>query len=75
MNVPYNYLPQEFEDVTDIIDNWKKLIKSSEYTLGSYVTNWEKKFTNYVGSKFCISTNNGTDALILSLKSLDTSPV
>ena len=71
MNVPYNYLPQEFEDVTDIIDNWKKLIKSSEYTLGSYVTNWEKKFANYVGSKFCISTNNGTDALILSLKSLD----
>ena len=42
MNVPYNYLPQEFEDVTDIIDNWKKLIKSSEYTLGSYVTNWKK---------------------------------
>ena len=33
--------------------------------------NWEKKFANYVGSKFCISTNNGTDALILSLKSLD----
>ena len=71
MNVPYNYLPQEFENVTDIINNWKKLIKSSEYTLGSYVTNWEKKFANYVGSKFCISTNNGTDALILSLKSLN----
>ena len=71
MNVPYNYLPQEFENVTDIVDNWKKLIKSSEYTLGSYVTEWEKKFANYVGSKFCLSTNNGTDALNLSLKSLN----
>ena len=29
-----------------------------------------KKFANYIGVKHCISTNNGTDAIILSLKAL-----
>jgi len=70
MHVPYNYLPKEFEDISDIIKNWKKLIKSSEFTLGPYIHDWEKKFANYVGAKYCISTNNGTDALILCLRSL-----
>ena len=30
-----------------------------------------KTFSTFVGAKFCISTNNGTDALILSLKALN----
>ena len=68
MKVPYNYLPQEFEDVSEIINGWEKLIKSSEYTLGPYIENWEKKFAKFVNAKYCISTNNGTDALILALK-------
>lgn len=73
MKVPYNYLPQEFKDVSEIINGWKELIKSSEYTLGPYIENWERKFAKYVKAKYCISTNNGTDALILSLKSLNLS--
>jgi len=71
MKVPYNYLPQEFKNVSDIINGWKELIKSSEYTLGPYIENWERKFAKYVDAKYCISTNNGTDALILALKSLN----
>ena len=71
MKVPYNYLPFEFSETDKIFSNWKKLIKSSEYTLGSYIEKWEKTFSTFVGAKFCISTNNGTDALILSLKALN----
>ena len=70
MRVPYNYLPKEFENHDEIVNAWKKLIASSEYTLGPYISRWEKKFAKFVGSKYCVSTNNGTDALILSLKSL-----
>ena len=73
MKVTYNYLPQEFKDCSKIISRWKQLIKSSEYTLGPYIKNWEKRFAKYVGAKYCISTNNGTDALILALKSLNLS--
>ena len=31
---------------------------------------FEKAFAKYIGAKYCVSTNNGTDALILCLKSL-----
>ena len=37
--------------------------------MGEYVKEFEKKFAKFIGSKYCISTNNGTDALILCLKS------
>ena len=70
MNVEYNYLPYEFENNDEIFEDWKKLIKSTDFTLGKFVSSFEKKFSNFLGVKHCISTNNGTDALILSLKSV-----
>ncbi len=70
MNVFYNYLPNEFANVDKIILEWKKVIKTSDFTLGKFVNDFEIKFKNFLNVKHCISTNNGTDALILSLKSL-----
>ena len=70
MKVPYNYLPMEFKENGKIFNNWKKLINSTDFTLGKFVVEFEKKFANYIGVKHVISTNNGTDALILSLKSI-----
>ena len=74
MNVNYNYLKQEFSKPDKIINEWKKLIKSTDYTLGKYVNRFEKVFSNFIGSKYCVSTNNGTDALILCLKALNVGP-
>ena len=70
MRVPYNYLPMEFRSNGKIMKHWKKLIKSTDFTLGKYILEFEKKFSKYIGAKYVISTNNGTDALILSLKSI-----
>jgi len=70
MKIPYNYLPMEFSNSNKILNNWNKLIKSSDFTLGKYMLEFEKKFSKYIGSKYVISTNNGTDALILSLKAI-----
>lgn len=74
MNVVYNYLPQEFADVEGVIADWRALIKTTDFTLGAYVDAFETKFKNSIGAKHCISTNNGTDALILSLKALGIGP-
>jgi aminotransferase EvaB len=71
MKVNYNYLPQEFNNPDPIINDWRKLIKSSDFTLGKFVEEFEKKLAKFLGVKFCISTNNGTDALILCLKALN----
>ena len=70
MKIPYNYLPMEFKDNKEIFKHWKKLIKSTDFTLGKYMIDFENKFKKFVNAKYCIATNNGTDALILSLKSL-----
>ena len=70
MKVPFNYLPYQFKYNQKYFDGWKKLIKSCEFTLGPYVEKFEKSFSKFVGAKHCISTNNGTDALVLALKSL-----
>ena len=70
MKVKYNYLPDEFKYPKKIFSEWKKLIYSTEFTIGYKVEEFEKKFARYIGTKYCISTNNGTDALFLSLKSL-----
>lgn len=74
MKVKYNYLHEEFSKPEPIIKEWKKLIKSTDFTLGKYVSSFEKSFSKFIGSKYCISTNNGTDALILCLKSLNIKP-
>ena len=71
MKIPFNYLPQQFKNINPIISQWKKLAKSTEFTLGPFVEKFEKQFAKYIGVRYCISTNNGTDALILCLKALD----
>ena len=42
MKVPFNYLPNQFKNNKIYFNEWKKLIKSCEFTLGSYVKKFEK---------------------------------
>ena len=69
MHIYYNYLPKQFSDTKDIL-KIGKLISSTDFTLGKYVSEFVKKFEKYINVKHCISTNTGTDALIIALKSL-----
>ncbi len=71
MKIPFNYLPLQFKNTSIFFREWKKLIKSCEFTLGPYVKKFEKNFSKFIGIKYCVSTNNGTDALVLALKSLN----
>ncbi|MDB2324245.1 DegT/DnrJ/EryC1/StrS family aminotransferase [Alphaproteobacteria bacterium] len=68
MKVHYNYLPEEFANYEDIFEDWKKLIASSQFTLGPFLQDFEKKFARFIKAKHCIAVNNGTDALILCLR-------
>ena len=70
-SVPFNYLPYEFKDNESIFKEWKKLIKTTDFTLGKFMHEFEENFKKYVSSEYCFGTNNGTDALILSLRALD----
>ena len=70
MRVNYPYLHQQFAEVDDIFKDLRELVTTGEFTLGPYVENFEKKFGDYIGVKHVISTNTGTDALILALKAV-----
>ena len=74
MKVPYNYLPMQFSQCEDIIEEWKELINSTEFTLGPYVSEFEKEFAEFIKCKHVIGTNTGTDALILALKAVGIKP-
>ena len=71
MKVPYNYLDKEFQNTTVLFSEWSKLIKSNEFTLGKYVYKLESQLRKYLNTKYVVSVNNGTDALLLALKSIN----
>lgn len=48
----------------------KTVLYSGQYILGENVKLFERKFADFCGSKHCASTANGTDALVIALKSL-----
>ena len=74
MKVPYNYLPMQFLNHDAILADWENLILSTDFTLGTYVEAFENQFADFIGCKHVISTNTGTDALILALKALGVEP-
>jgi dTDP-4-amino-4,6-dideoxygalactose transaminase len=49
----------------------QKVLISGRYILGSEVTNFENEFAKYIGVQFGIGVASGTDALYLSLKSVE----
>ncbi|WP_370391778.1 DegT/DnrJ/EryC1/StrS family aminotransferase [uncultured Winogradskyella sp.] len=57
---------QRFEN--DFQQALKNSLSSSNYILGSNVSNFESEFAAYCGSKYCVGVANGLDALTLILK-------
>ena len=50
------------------------VLDDSAFSSGKYVENFEDKFSNYIGSKYCVAVNNGTSALHAALLALDVKP-
>ncbi len=52
-----------------------KVIKSGWVTTGQVSKEFEERFANYIGSKYCVLVNSCTSALFLSLKYFETEPL
>ena len=74
MKLEYSYLKEQFADHKAIFDEIDGLIESGDYTLGSAVEEFEKRFSRLIGTKYAIGVNSGTDALFLSLKAIGVGP-
>jgi len=60
----------QFANHEKILARWKELIPTTQFTLGPFVEEFERDFAAFIGAKYVIGTNTGTDALILALKAL-----
>lgn len=55
-------------------NSFLKLLRAGVYIGGNEVCNFEKKYSNYVGAKYCSGVGNGLDAIYLALKALEILP-
>ena len=65
--IPYSRQTISKEDISSIT----KVLKSDFITRGPLNEKFENKIKNYVGSKFCLTTNSATSSLYIACKSLD----
>jgi dTDP-4-amino-4,6-dideoxygalactose transaminase len=55
----------------EVMESFSNFFVNSNYVLGPNVEKFEKEYSNYNGTQFCVGTSNGLDSLILCLKSLN----
>ena len=51
----------------------RRVLKSGWYVLGDEVNKFEQEFSKYVGTRFGVGVNSGSDALYLAVRALDVS--
>ena len=68
MNRKYNLASSSWDERE--INAINKVIETGNYSMGKFVKEFEKKFSEYIGSKYCIMVNSGSSANLLSVGSL-----
>ncbi|MGL5056739.1 MAG: DegT/DnrJ/EryC1/StrS family aminotransferase, partial [Fusobacteriaceae bacterium] len=69
--IPFNTLDRQFFMYQDEYE--KKaldVLRSGWYILGPEVEEFEKEFSNYIGTKYCLGIDNGLNALVLAFRAL-----
>jgi aminotransferase EvaB len=69
--IKHNYLEKQFRNSEKIFSDIKKLVKKGDYTLGTYVSEFENNIKKMTKAKYCLGVGSGTDAIFLSLKAID----
>lgn len=64
--LPYNKLFQK--EKSEFVDALYDVIDSGHFILGPDVELFEKNLAEYIGTKYAVGVNSGTDALFLTLK-------
>jgi dTDP-4-amino-4,6-dideoxygalactose transaminase len=70
LEIRHNYLPEQFENSTEIINLIRKVVEIGDFTLGQSVDEFEENFAKKIGAGHAVGVGSGTDALFLVLKAL-----
>jgi dTDP-4-amino-4,6-dideoxygalactose transaminase len=60
--------------VEEYMEELQKLFQSEHFILGASVQRFEEQFARYVGTKFGVGVNSGTDAVLLALNAMGIGP-
>ena len=71
MKVRYSYLKDQFDNCPELWAKLKKFVSTGDFTLGKPLLQFEKRFAKLIGTKYAVGVNSGTDAIKLSLKTLN----
>jgi dTDP-4-amino-4,6-dideoxygalactose transaminase len=71
MKIPVLDLKPQYQSIKAEIDEAiARILTSTKFILGPEVTDLETEIAQYLGAKYAIGVNSGTDALIISLRAL-----
>ncbi|MGD1842035.1 MAG: DegT/DnrJ/EryC1/StrS family aminotransferase [Thermonemataceae bacterium] len=71
MKVPFVDLEAQYRQLQNVIqETIQVVLQKGHFIGGEVITNFEKKFAQYIGSQYCIACANGTDALEIALEAL-----
>lgn len=69
--IPFNDFKIEYATIgNEVSQAIQKVLKSGWFVLGEEVKTFEEEFSKYIGAKFEIGVNSGSDALYLAVKAL-----
>ncbi len=75
MQVPFSNLPAQHEKLhTEILEQWRNILKTGNFIGGKYVEIFERNFADACETKYCVSVGSGTDALRFIFLALDLQP-
>lgn len=70
----WSYLDEYIQHKEEIIKAVEEVFESGQLILGEKVKHFENSYASYCGTKYGIGVDNGTNALVLALRSLGIGP-
>lgn len=75
MKIPFVDLKAQYGEIKKSTGlSFQRLLKRGDFILGEDVGDFEKSFARYIGTKFALGVNSGTDALFFGLLILGIGP-
>lgn len=72
MDIPFLDLKAPYLELKEELDNaYHRVMESGWYVLGQEVENFEREFSEYCQTQYCIGVGNGLEALHLILRAMD----
>lgn len=70
--IPFVDLKAQYKEIkADIDKSIKTVLQNTNFINGNEVEEFENNFAKYIGVKYAVGVNSGTDALILGVRALD----